>query len=291
MLEAGERNAPPDRRSDAVKLAALALALVGVSFLAVAHAKIDLRDESYLWYGGIAVTKGQVPMRDFQAYDPARYYWVAAFLALLDRGIVPMRLACSAFHFPGVLSGLLVVRRLTRSWAVLALAGALLTLWLFPPFMLNHTVALVGVWVAVRLVERPSPLRHLAAGVFVGLATLFARNLGLYAVVSFSLLVALLWWKIDRRELARRLAAFAGGFVVGYSPMLAMLLATPGLGAVYTDAMRWLAEYKSTNLPLPVLWPWRARTVFEASSGVFWVLALTLICRSATEIRRVVTRI
>ena len=40
-------------------------------------------------------------MRDFQAYDPARYYWVAAFLALLVRGIVPMRLACSAFHFPG----------------------------------------------------------------------------------------------------------------------------------------------------------------------------------------------
>jgi hypothetical protein len=138
--------------------------------------------------------------------------------------------------------------------------------------MLNHTVALVSVWVAVRLVERPSPLRHLVAGAFVGLATLFARNLGLYALVSFSLLVALLWWKIDRRELPRRAAAFGAGFVVGYAPMLVMLLATPGLAAVYTDAMRWLAEYKSTNLPLPVLWPWRAGSLFEAANSLFWVL-------------------
>ena len=167
-------------------------------------------------------------MRDFQAYDPPRYYWVAAFLTLLDRGIVPVRIACSAFHFPGVLCGLLLVRRLTRSWVALAAAGALLTLWLFPPFMLNHTVALVGVWVAVRLVERPSSARHLVAGLFVGLATFFGRNLGLYALASFVLLVALIWWKIERRELARRVAAFTGGGILGYSPMLLMLLAIPG---------------------------------------------------------------
>ncbi len=273
MLEAGERNAPPEPRGPAAaQLAALALVLVGFSFLAIAHAKIDLRDESCLWYGGIAVTKGQIPMRDFQAYDPLRYYWVAAFLTLLDRGIVPMRIACSAFHFPGVLCGLLVVRRLTRSWTALVAAGVLLTLWLFPPFMLNHTVALVGVWVAVRLVERPSMRRHLVAGVFVGLATFFGRNLGLYALVSFTLLVALIWWKIERRDPARRLVAFGGGGLLGYAPMLAMLIATPGLRDVYTDAMRWLAQYKNTNLPLPVLWPWRATSVFEAANAVFWLL-------------------
>jgi len=100
LLEAGKRNAVPHSGlSDAVRLAVLAFVLVAVSFLAVARAKIDLRDEGYLWYGAIAVAKGQVPMRDFQSYDPGRYYWAAPWLMLLDHGIVPLRLACSAFHF------------------------------------------------------------------------------------------------------------------------------------------------------------------------------------------------
>ena len=46
MLEAGERNdAPRSRPPEGVALAALALALVGISFLALARARVDLRDE------------------------------------------------------------------------------------------------------------------------------------------------------------------------------------------------------------------------------------------------------
>lgn len=260
------------RLSDDCKLLALSLALVAAALLTVAHARIDLRDEGALWYGAIAVTKGHVPMRDFQSYDPARYYWVAAWLRLLDPGIVPLRIACAAFHLPGVFCGLLVLRRLTRAWSLLIPAGALLTLWLFPPFMLNHTVALVGVWVAIVLIERPSRLRHLLAGAFVGVATFFARNLGLYGVLSFSVLIAVLWWKLERRDLAGRLLAFAAGGIVGYSPMLAMFIGVPGLWHVYADALRWLADAKSTNLALPVTWPWRATSLSEASQSVFWVV-------------------
>lgn len=273
MLEPGKRNVSGSpRRLDDLALVALAFALVAVSFLAVAHAKIDLRDEGYLWYGSIAVTKGQVPLRDFESYDPGRYYWVAPWLMLLDRGIVPLRLACAAFHFPGILCGLLVVRRLTRAWSVLIPAGVLLTLWLFPPFMLNHTVALVGVWVAVLLIERPSAARHLLAGVFVGLAAFFGRNLGLYALVSFSALTMLVWWKIERSDLVRRCVAFGAGVVAGYSPMLLMLLFIPGFWEINVAAVRFVVGTGYTNLALPIRWPWLATSLFEAAVGVFWIL-------------------
>ena len=267
-------------------IAALALALVAISLLTQAQGTIDLRDESYHWYGAIEVTRGKVPIRDFQAYDPGRYYWVAPWLALLGPGIVPFRIACSAFHFPGVLCGLLVLRRLTRSWSVLVPAGALLTVWLLPQYQPSHTVALVGVWLAVLLIEHPSSFRHLLAGVFIGLAAFFGRNLGVYALVSFGLVVGMVWWRLERRDLVRRVLALGSGIVVGYSPMLVMFLLAPGLWTVNVYALRALAESGRTNLALPVPWPWRASSLWEASVGVFFVLLPLFLALSVAWVLR-----
>ncbi|HJQ82445.1 MAG TPA: hypothetical protein VKA21_00100 [Candidatus Binatia bacterium] len=254
-------------------MALLAVALVGIAFLTHAHEDVDLLDEGYLWYGAIAVTEGQVPMRDFDSYDPGRYYWVAPWLLLIDRGLVPLRLACFAFHLGGVACGLLVVRRLTRSWWALAGAGGLITLWLIPAYMLNHTVALIGVWVAVLLIERRSLARHVLAGAYVGVATFFGRHLGLYAFVSFVLLQLVLWWKVDRRDGIRRALAFAGGGLLGYAPMLVMLAVVPGYRETVFDVLRRQLEQGTTNLARPVPWPWLGRTAWDVAVGVFFVAA------------------
>jgi len=253
-------------------IALLALALVATSFLLQAHIDLNLIDEGYLWYGAIAVTKGQVPIRDFASYDPARYYWVAAWLRLLDRGIIPVRIACAVFNAGGILCGLLVVRRLTRSWWVLAAVGALLTLWLFPAFMLNHTIALAAVYVAVLLIERPSLARHLLAGAFVGFATFFARNLGLYALVSFGALIVLIWWKLDPRDLTRRGLAWGAGIVLGYAPALVMFAVVPGFWTATVSAARDIVERGTTNLARPIPWPWTEPSLWGVAVGAFFVL-------------------
>src|SRR3954468_10326764 len=92
-------------------------------FLLDGHLKINFADEGFLWYGAEAVRRGEVPMRDFDAYDPGRYLWVAGWSFLLGNSLISLRLACVLFQCLGVLSGMLAARRLSKNWVFLAGVG------------------------------------------------------------------------------------------------------------------------------------------------------------------------
>jgi hypothetical protein len=113
----------------------------------------NLWDEGYLWYGVQRVLDGEVPLRDFLAYDPGRYYWAAAWMgAWHDDGIMSLRVAVAVFQLLGLFVGLQLVSKSAgpeRSRAIFLLVAALtFAVWMFPRhklFDISISILLVGV--------------------------------------------------------------------------------------------------------------------------------------------------
>jgi len=234
-----------------------ALFLVGLSMWFQGNIGLNLGDEGFLWYGVERTAAGGVPIMDFKSYDPGRYYWSSAWAFLIGDGIISLRIGVAAFQFFGLFLGLLAARRVVRSPWVLIAVGLLLVIWMFPRHKLfDVSIAMAAVYVAVVLLERPSHSRHFAAGVFVGLAAFFGRNHGVYNFLAFLSLILFIWFKLDRSDLLRRVGAWFAGIMVGYAPMLLMLVLIPGFFSSYVESVSVLVRQGATNLPLPVPWPW-----------------------------------
>ena len=138
-------------------LALLALAIpVGWYFLD-GDLGVNFADEGYLWYGVEAVLRGLVPIRDFQSYDPGRYWWAAVWSLVLGKGLMPLRLSCALFASLGIFAGLLAARRVCRRLEFLLGMGLLLAAWMHPRYKcFEQSIALMFVYAGVLLIEKPS---------------------------------------------------------------------------------------------------------------------------------------
>ena len=239
-----------------VLVAGLAAVLGLANALAFVREGFDLSDEGFLWYGVQAVLRGELPLRDFQSYDPGRYAWCAAWSGWFGGGILGVRGAATLFQILGLVAGLLAARRATRSPVALLAVGLVLTGWMFPRHKLfEPAFAMMAVYAAVRLLESPTRAVTFGAGVFVGVAALFGRNLGLYAGCGLGTIALVQWLRLGVSG-PDRLLAGAGGVLVGYLPMLGLLLLAPGFAEAFGESIR--AQLREgANLPSPWLWPWR----------------------------------
>jgi hypothetical protein len=269
----------------AVSLTLLLFAIEGTSGL-------SLTDEGYLWYGTIQVLHGRIPIRDFQAYEPGRYYWGAAWLWLLrDQGLLALRFSSALFAAIGVACGTLALRRVMPSAVALTVAAAVMALWVHPRYRaFEATITLVAIWLSVRLLESESPRRWFALGCWVGVAACFGRNHGLYlTLASVVLLVAV---GLRKPGIHRRLQALALGGLVGALPLLGMMAAVPGFAASMARAVLYNISF-GTNASIPVPWPWRVAGPLFAPAQVsekllgclFLTMALTLALAAITAWR------
>lgn len=240
-----------------LNLLVLSALMVILVFLLQGNVGLNLPDEGFLWYGTMRTALHEVPVRDFQSYEPGRYYWGALWFKLLwDDGILALRVSQAVFQFVGLSLALLLLRRLIGSWVGLIFAAAILLRWMVPGWKIYEPVIVIAaIYFAVLIIEDPSRLRYLLAGVFTGLAAFFGRNHGMYCGVAFLLLTVFLNWKL-KRALLERLGILSLGVVIGYAPMLLMFVFVPGFfSQVKQDILFNL--HNGTNLPLSVPWPWR----------------------------------
>ncbi len=237
----------------------VALALTVIGHALQFRTGINFGDEGFLWNGSLRIGQGKIPIRDYKAYDPARFYWCWFWMKLFGNGLLGLRHAAAIFQFFGLWAGLWAVGSATGSLLVLIATGILCLLWMQPRHKLfEHALSLIAVATAVYVLEQPSLDRIVLAGVATGLAGFFGRNHGVYTFCGLASLIVLMWARGAIDSLALNLAYWSAGIVVGYSPMLAMWAFIPDMFKRYlNDKVLIFIRRGGIDLPVSPPWPWK----------------------------------
>ena len=232
-----------------------------VAFLHVPGIKtgINLADEGYLWLGAVRVLEGAVPIRDFRAYDPGRYYWCAMWMYFLGRNLVSMRIAMIATQILALTMGVSAVSIATGRWEPTLLASLALVAWMLPRYkQIDIFFPMTAAFISVLLVYTPISPYYAISGAFVGISLLFGLNHAIYAGGGLSLLIGIMAFRGHGLGLSESLIWYAFGLGIGTLPGLAVITGIPGLRQAYwRQKILKVLKRRTTNLPLPIPWLWR----------------------------------
>ena len=256
-LRLTERN----RLTLCIAMAVLAATVVIALFMWEGRKGFYLTDEGFLWYGAQRVLLGEIPIRDFMAYDPGRYYWAAGFMSIWgDNGVLTLRISVAIFQALGLFVGLfLIVGSSPRNRLLYAFPSAVtLAAWMFPYhkiFDISVSIFLTGA--LAFLARNPTRSSHFAAGVCVGLAAVLGCNHGVYgAAASLALMALLSIRRTTEPGLVTGALYWGAGVVVGFVPTLFMALMVPGFAMAYWERINFILN-KTESLAVPVPWPWQ----------------------------------
>ncbi|HKU17739.1 MAG TPA: hypothetical protein VJP80_00530 [Candidatus Saccharimonadales bacterium] len=245
-------------------LSVAALVCLGI-FRVDGHVGFSLWDEGYLWYGVQRTLLGEIPLRDFMSYDPGRYYWAAGWLWVFhDHGVVAVRAVTAVFSALGICAAVAFIWKglgdTERYRIFLCLLTILIcALWAVPWWKQYDEATSIFLTISLaRVLALPSARRFFVHGIVVGLAAVIGRNHGFYGVVACLLATPLLMLTAHRLNWLRCILAWAGGVILGFGPIIVGLLVDQRFAAMFWGSIHFmLFEYKGTNLPLPVPWPWK----------------------------------
>jgi hypothetical protein len=235
----------------------LSLLAVVTLFLLNGHYGYNMWDEGYQWDGVQRVMSGEIPIRDFMAYDPGRYYLSAWLMRLWgDNGLVSFRLTIAIIQFITIYFALILVVNNSARQNLLFMTLATLTLlvWCRGYDQLSPIILLASL---TYLVKKPCVYRYFLAGIWVGFAAFIGRNHGVYGLVGS---LATMMYLAIRQEhsvsLVKSLLILTAGIIIGYLPILLMIAFVPNFFSAFWDSITVLFELKATNLPLNIPWPW-----------------------------------
>ena len=290
-----------ENRSIALIAALMSCLIVLLSFLWQGNKGFNMWDEGYLWYGVQRVLLGELPIQDFAAYDPGRYFWSAALLHVFgDNGIMSLRVAVAIFQTLGLFLAIYLIAQSTPQnqkldFIFCVFSAIILISWMYPRhklFDISCSIFLIGA--LTYLISNPSLHRYFLAGACVGMIAVFGRNHGLYGAVASLGVIAWLSFSTEQpHHLIKRSAYWVGGIVVGFSPLIFLVIVIPEFRAAFLESVLYLLENKSTNIPVPVPWPWKVNfavalvgdvvrdvlvglffigTILFASTSLIWVI-------------------
>jgi hypothetical protein len=244
-----------------VQLLFLAFFIVFTFFLWQAHKGFSLWDEGFLWYGAQRVMLGDVPIRDFMAYDPGRYYWSATLMHLWgDNGIISLRLTLAIFQATGLYVGLLLIaRHLKKSnFLFLMITALVLVTWMIPRHKLfDVSISIISISILSILAQSPTQRNYFFTGLCIGAIAIFGRNHAMYAVAgSLFTMLLLCINQTGNVNFFKGLYSWFIGILIGFSPVVFMLIFVPGFTKAFWESIQFLFQFKATNIALPIPLPW-----------------------------------
>jgi len=241
---------------------AIVLSFIGTCFLFWAQSEkgFGRGDEGFLWYGVQRVMQGEVPIRDFDAYDPGRYYLSAGLMALMHSdGVLSLRTTQYLIQFLAVALALWIVASQGRQPGIvmLVLAAVIFFVWMIPRHKFYDIyISIIYVFLLPKLLRQPSRRQYFITGIVVGVIAFFGRNHALYGFLAA--FACMIWLRVVEREglpLTSATIWYFSGMAVGGSPLLGMML-IPGFAEAYWKSILYIFKLKSTNITLPLPWPW-----------------------------------
>jgi hypothetical protein len=235
-----------------------AILLCAIVFILQHRYGFSWADEGLLWYDSQRTSLGGVPIRDYYGYDPGRYYWVSIFFHLLGHdGLYDLLIANAAFGAVGLAAVWLAMcasgmRFGWRFFAAVLLAAALG----YPRHKVyEQSLSLVLTAIVFFVLVKPANMkRWLMFGILTGLAAFIGRNSGVYFVGGAVLCGLLLVLNQSPGPRVRPVVFYSSGVVIGYTPMLALLIFAPGMWSAFLQSVLFLPHWQ---LPLPIPFPWR----------------------------------
>lgn len=236
--------------------------IVFLKYLLQSPIDFDLGDEGFLWYGAQGVISGEVPMRDFMAYAPFRYYWSAFIMKIMSStGLYPLRFAAYLLEFLGVGLSLSMINNSKtmslKNLISLPVFGLCIAFWMYPYFKAYDYIPPILTIYFLRNYLNFSGVRSVfLIGILVGSFLYVGQNHLLYAIIAIC--ITALYFPDPLRKMPwRGSKAFFSGVVVGALPLLLMLALIDGFFLAFYESIRIILEAGQTNLSKPVPWPWR----------------------------------
>lgn len=236
-----------------------ALRLPGIRF------GLNTADEGYLLYGTRELLKRKVPIRDYRAYDPGRYFWCAVWMKRLGSTFFVQRLAMSAVITITLwLVGSLIFA-VADSWLFAWLVMLIAHIWIRPYFKSFEILfSITAVCMGYLELSEPNSLVLTASGINAGMAFFWGLNLGLYVGLAtiVSWIISLF---INQMSFFSSLWAIAFGGLLGISPLIFLALRHRGFLSAYgREKVLTVFQRGSTNLTLEYPWFWTSPRNLQA---------------------------
>lgn len=153
---------------------------------------LTMNDEGLLIDNVTRVLEGQLPLRDFYSYAPARYYYLAGWFRLFGANLLTERFAFMVVRILTPAFLFVIARRFLPS--SVAIIPTLMIALVAGPWekTVDTFIPIFNLWWILESLYKPQPHRLVLAGIVAGLSLMWKQDAGSLTILAGSICVIVL---------------------------------------------------------------------------------------------------